>query len=563
MEKEISNSYRLCKGERVNAVYSEQVLKEYKGNPSIEALPPIYSKEEVIRKLSRIPDYNEEERNLEEHYRFHCIQKLFDFFEPLQKHIDIEQRFSRVIRQGYISRNPIGPEYATSLQEGYKLIKNGVYDFDCSTRKSAKASGFTIIGISGIGKSTTLERILSLYPQVIHHIEYKSKNLNLYQIPWLKLDCPFDGSLKGLCINFFHAVDELLGTDYLKKFGVGRNSVDTMLPRMEQISNLHSIGVLIIDEIQHLSLAKSGGSSKMLNFFVTLVNTIGIPVILIGTTKALPILQGEFRQARRGSGQGDLLWDRMKNDGYWKLLMQGMWPLQWTEKESPLTEEIIDTIYDESQGIIDIAVKLYAMAQIKAIVGGKELINPTIIRQTAKESLKLVRPMLEALRSGDKIEISKYQDITPIDFNEIYNESISKISTYSVNKKINEIELIEEYAVLKLAELGIEVNLAKNSVMEAIEANPKNLDKLILVKEAMKIAFEKEQNKLTENINAKVRRSNTKLQEKDLRYIVDIGKKNSCSAYEALNESGYIKDPMSEFIKKGDRNAQFFSESIS
>lgn len=563
MGKEINNSYRLCKGERVNAIYSEQVLKEYKDNPSIEALPPIYSKKEVIRKLSRIPDYNEEERNLEEHYRFHCIQKLFDFFEPLQKHIDIEQRFSRVIRQGYISRSPIGAEYATNLQEGYKLIKNGVYDFEGSARKNTKASGFTIIGISGIGKSTTIERVLSLYPQVIHHTEYKGKALNLFQIPWLKLDCPFDGSLKGLCINFFHAVDELLGTDYLKKFGVGRNSVDTMLPRMEQIANLHSIGVLIIDEIQHLSLAKSGGSSKMLNFFVTLVNTIGIPVILIGTTKALPILQGEFRQARRGSGQGDLLWDRMKNDAYWRLLIQGMWPLQWTKKESPLTDEIIDTIYDESQGIIDLAVKLYAMSQIKAIITGKELISPTIIRQTAKENLRLVRPMIQALRSGNKEEISKYQDITPIDFNEIYNESISKILTSSTMKKANDIEFIEEYAVLKLVELGIDAKIAKISVIEARNANPQNLDKLFLVKEAMKISFEKEQNKLSENIKDAANQSNTKLQENDLRYVVDIGKKNLYSAYEALNKAGYIKDPITEFIKKEDRNAEFFSESIS
>ena len=39
----------------------------------------------------------------------------------------------------------------------------------------------------------------------------------------------------------------------------------------------------------------------MLNFFVTLVNTIGLPVVMIGTTKAMSILQGEFRQARRGA----------------------------------------------------------------------------------------------------------------------------------------------------------------------------------------------------------------------------------------------------------------------
>lgn len=548
----INSTYRLCKGARVNAFYSNQVLKEYRGNPSIEALPPINSKEEVIRKLSRVPDYNEEERELEAHYRFHCIQKLFNFFEPLQKHIDIEQRFSRVIRQGYISRNPIGTEYATSLQNGYKNIQDGVYDFEYSNN-GARASGFTIIGISGIGKSKTIERVLSLYPQVIHHTKYKNQNLNLYQLAWVKLDCPFDGSLKGLCINFFDAVDQLLGTDYLRKFGTGKNTIDMMMPRMEQIANLHSIGVLVIDEIQHLSLAKSGGSSKMLNFFVTLVNTIGIPVILIGTTKALPILQGEFRQARRGSGQGDILWDRMKNDGYWKLLMQGMWGLQWTKKENPMTQELIDTIYDESQGIVDIAVKLYAMSQIKAIATGKEIITSATIRQTAKESFGLVRPMIEALRSGNRDAILQYQDITPLDFDEMVSECISSITSFSKIKDDNDIEIIEEYAVLKLVELGIDSKISKLCVREVIEANAGNMDKLFIVKEAMKIAFEKEQNIPDEGI--RIKRVNTKLDARDLRNIVSIGKKNSMSAYEALRDAGYIKNPIDEFIKRDDEGA--------
>ncbi|MBN1062511.1 ATP-binding protein [Clostridium botulinum] len=68
------------------------------------------------------------------------------------------------------------------------------------------------------------------------------------------------------------------------------------------------MGMLIVDEVQHLSTAKSGGAEKMLNYFVTLINTIGVRVILVGTRKALEILESEFRQARRGSGQGDIIW---------------------------------------------------------------------------------------------------------------------------------------------------------------------------------------------------------------------------------------------------------------
>ena len=35
---------------------------------------------------------------------------------------------------------------------------------------------------------------------------------------------------------------------------------------MGQVVRNSSLGLLIIDEIQHLSMAKSGGSEKMLNF---------------------------------------------------------------------------------------------------------------------------------------------------------------------------------------------------------------------------------------------------------------------------------------------------------
>jgi hypothetical protein len=45
-----------------------------------------------------------------------------------------------------------------------------------------------------------------------------------------------------------------------------RHGVETMLALMAQTANMFALGLLVIDEIQHLSRAKSGGSEKMLNF---------------------------------------------------------------------------------------------------------------------------------------------------------------------------------------------------------------------------------------------------------------------------------------------------------
>ena len=171
---------------------------------------------------------------------------------------------------------------------------------------------------------------------------------------------------------------------------------------MTQLVRQFQIGILVIDEIQHLSEAKGGGSDKMLNFFVTLVNTIGLPVVMIGTTKAMSILQGEFRQARRGSGQGGLIWDRMKNDAVWQVFVKSMWRYQWTKKHVPYSEEMVNMLYDESQRIIDIAVKLYAIVQIEAITSGVDSFSASDIHKVAEKKLGLVKLMLDALRSGDR-----------------------------------------------------------------------------------------------------------------------------------------------------------------
>ncbi|MGA3715912.1 ATP-binding protein, partial [Escherichia coli] len=113
-----------------------------------------------------------------------------------------------------------------------------------------------------------------------------------------------NGSLKEICLNFFRALDRALGSNYERRYGLKRHGIETMLALMSQIANAHALGLLVIDEIQHLSRSRSGGSQEMLNFFVTMVNIIGVPVMLIGTPKAREIFEADLRSARRGAGFG-------------------------------------------------------------------------------------------------------------------------------------------------------------------------------------------------------------------------------------------------------------------
>lgn len=531
--------------EAILAEYKEQLVYEYKGNPLIEALPNILSKDEIASGLAVYPYFDEDERNLPNEIRMHCIQRIFQFFQPAAKHIDLEQRFSRAIRQGYVSRNILSPQYAKDLVEGYEAIVNKNLNFETKTIKT-KASGFTIMGLSGIGKTTAIERVLSLYPQIIIHSQYKGTNLSMHQLSWMRLECPFDGSLKGLCISFFINIDDLLGTNYYQKYGKGsRLSANAMLPIVAQIARTCGLGVLIIDEIQNLSTLKSGGSDKMLNFFVELVNTIGIPVILIGTMKAIPILQKEFRQARRGSGQqGDLIWDKMDNDGVWKIFLKSMFKYQWTRKQAKLTREISNTLYKESQGIADVAVKLFAMSQIYAISSREEIVTVDIIKKVAKDNLKLLKPMLDALESGDIKKIAKYEDLRPVNINDFINEHIGIAKKYEEAKILKNkqrkskqqiITDLKEEAFTKLLMLGIDKVKVKKylkdmQINESISVNS-------IVESVYKKFISESDEKYTE-INKNINHMKKEGDESDLRNIVDNNK--DVSAYEALKSKGYI-----------------------
>lgn len=408
--------FLLFTGQKINAIYSDPEVSKYRGNPLIEALPKILTKLEAAKGLAKFPHYSEDMRNQPGHLRLHYIQDTLEFFTPLTIHIDLEQRISRIIRLGYQARNPILPEFWSNTKRSLDLIDpNGFVSR--SPRSTAKS--MTIIGLSGIGKSTGVEEILLLYPQIINHSSYFNKNLTLRQIVWLKLDCPHDGSIRGLCINFFQAVDDLLGTQYYIRYTKGRQTVDDMIPNMARVASIQSLGILVIDEIQNLSLAKSGGCQKMLNFFVQLINTIGLPVILVGTYKAWSVLSSEFRQIRRGTGQGDLVWDTMKEDETWQTFVKSLWRYQYIQTASPLTPELSHTLYYECQGITDFAAKLYMLAQVRAISTGRERITASIIKSVAKDCLRTARKVLDALKETDGNKRLKLlmdcEDVKPID----------------------------------------------------------------------------------------------------------------------------------------------------
>jgi AAA domain len=401
----------------VKATYIESEIPEYNGNPLIQALPPIMNSDEATVSLSHYPEYNETICHAPNHLRYHQLQNNLRFFSALDINLDLEERFSRLIRIGYTDRNPFSSNVWKKIETRVSNLKTHSRSQYGETKnyKSTAANGFNILGISGIGKSQTVERILQLYPKVIIHNKYENQNFTHIQLVWLKLDCPFDGSIKGLCFSFFQSIDNSIGTRYYELYASKSRTVDEMIPNMVRVAANHFVGVLVIDEIQRLSKAKSGGSKSMLDFFVQLVNIIGVPMVIIGTFNALPVLTGSLSQMRRGSGQGDFVWDRMKFDEQWDLFFEDLWTYQYLRK--PVTQtakpKLSAVLYDESQGITDLAIKIFIFSQEMAIKNGSEKLTASVIRSAAKAKLNLLRPALKALRDKDKRALAQFDDAYP------------------------------------------------------------------------------------------------------------------------------------------------------
>lgn len=513
------------------AEYKEQEIYEYQGNPLIEALPPIYSQEEVIDRLCMYPPYNKEERYLNDHKRVHLISRLLHYFQAIPVHLRIESSMSRLLRTGYTYRNPVSSMYAQSFVDNWSNIQNK--SFDGSIIQTGQT--LSIIGVSGVGKTRTLQRILQTIPQVISHVSYNDKPLNHYQVTYLKIETPFDGSVKTIIYDFMYQVDLLLGSNYFNRYVNSKLSTSQLMPIMAQIAKSINLGMLFLDELQHLKGVKSSSSTQVLNFFTALINTINIPLIMVGTPKAMDVLQSQFRQARRSTNMGNIMWDRFEKDAIWDLFVEGMWKYQWTKEEVPLTDELSSSLYFESQGIADIAIKIYMMVQLRAISSGKEKITAALIKQVAREELKMVQPMLHILKSKDYSKLAKYDDLTLPnieDFMEqeriiVDEKQIMNSLNEGVKRKNEQTKIIDD-AVFRLSMLGFAADIANEVVQNVVLEGNQSKDLHQIVKDAFFILNN------TEN-------SNDEVDVIDLRTIIEQGKKQQLTAYQSLQNAGVIK----------------------
>ncbi|HAF29044.1 MAG TPA: hypothetical protein DCG75_08345 [Bacteroidales bacterium] len=389
------------------AEYEDSLNPFYKGNPLIECLNPLLEFKDFFSLLTSTKPISRTEAlkyTINQRDEFLTLLK-HNFFVPSEKHYSLYRTIYNSLTSGYHLRKPIKKEVNLKLKSSYRNLHTA----SAIVSESTASLSSCLLGISGIGKTTIINKILSLYPGGISH---NLPELDPFvQIPFIKIECPKDSSLKDLCLNFFGKLDALLSTSYQTIYGKKRETVDNMVLAMAKLTISHQIGMIIVDEIQHLTNVRSNSADIMLNFFVNLNNTLQVPIFIVGTPESINLFGKSHRLPRRWSGEGAEKWNKIPFNDEWKFIMEMLFKYQYTEEAIAYDEDWASLFYYHSQGIIDRAIRIFIEAQKRVLFSDLKKLSREIVEKTIKEKLWLEKDAMEAIRSKRKRDLSNYPDL--------------------------------------------------------------------------------------------------------------------------------------------------------
>ncbi|HCM0824544.1 TPA: ATP-binding protein [Vibrio parahaemolyticus] len=381
-----------------SAVYQDAILPEHQGNPIIEALPAKKAWVSVMEEFSNYPEYSEEIADHKDPLvRDEYLNRIEEIRQPLTDYEECFRAVERAIKKGYSSKNPLSP---TTAQYLHYLVDERPEIEPRTGYFQPKGDGLTLIGESGVGKTSMVEQVLGYFPNVIVHDSYKGQPLELgKQVVWIKVDCPSNSSVRDLCEEILSTLDLALDKEKTKPAG----TIGALVRQLEQSIKSSYLGMLVIDEMQNLKFKRTGGENNLLRFLHRLVNKLGVPLFFVANPPFEQSLIKELKAARRAeSGYHHTMSVLARESDSWNAFIDQLWQYQWTNVYTALTDELNDALHSLSVGNIDMASRTYREAQRLIIGSDDERITPATLsagnavacglsRQTAEvERLKAV-----------------------------------------------------------------------------------------------------------------------------------------------------------------------------
>lgn len=393
----------------IPAEYQPTGVSRYDGNPFIEALPEMEpTKDAILKRLRNYPaPPTQQERNLGEMVRTAELGRIKDLVYPFAEYRRAGANLTLGIRESYVARNPL---HEIDLQRRLALA-TGLKETPLPSNWVSSATGQSLIGISGSGKTTFATAFAIPYQVVIEHREYKGKPLLCRQIPWVSLRMSHDATLKSLCLQFFSEVDSILGnTNYTRQAGAVRQIAQMSL-LLAHVANVASLGIIFIDELQNLKAAKGGNAVFVLNLFSEIIERAGVSLVVAATPLVESVIDKNVRNIRKLNSGGESNFDKMRfGDPEYDAFCAKYWEYQFVQNPVRLTDDIKRAWFKASGGNPAFAALAFMLAQRNEI-GGREVIDANAFERAARYSMSSLQPAIAVLLSNDPIKLRHFDDL--------------------------------------------------------------------------------------------------------------------------------------------------------
>ena len=345
----------------------------------IKSLPDMLSGKELTEALKIVPEYAAEICNASVPLRLTALSDLYSIYIPSQMSVEIYSKLYLALLRSVQKKGTklaIQQQYQNHqaiLQQEYSGIIGG-------------SDSFTIIGTSGIGKSSAISRAIHL---ITENRVIEVTNPYCKVIPCIVVQCPFDSSVKGLLLEVLRKVDEVLESTYYQNALRARATTDMLIGSVSQVA-LHHIGLLVVDEIQNVANSKNG--KGLIGALTQLINNSGISICMVGTPECIRFFESAMQLARRSVG---LQYTAMKYDALFQALCKMLFQYQYTQNRVEITDGMMEWLYEHSAGVTSVVVALIHDAQEIAILNGTEVLNMESLNKAYQQRLSLLHGYIE------------------------------------------------------------------------------------------------------------------------------------------------------------------------
>lgn len=400
----------------------------------IKEMPEMKSGEELIRELSVFPDYEDSVRQESQTVRLMRLSDLYRLYIPSNMSTEIYAKLYLALLRSLQKK---GTQAAIKQKyQNYNRIQNQDYRGILGGSDS-----FTIIGTSGIGKSSAISRAIELITEN-RVIEIEEPYVKV--IPCVIVQCPFDSSVKGLLLEILRKVDEELGSSYYKNAVRARATTDMLIGSVSQVA-LNHIGMLIVDEIQNVVNSKNGKS--LIGSLTQLINNSGIAICMVGTPECNPFFEQAMQLARRSVG---LQYQNVPYDAYFESFCRILFEHQYVKNRTEISSAIIEWLYEHSAGILSVVVSLVHDAQEMAILSGKEILDMEMLNQAYNQRLSFlhsyIQPSIPQKKQTSRPKKKNtVNEICSVQGKESESVSISDLAVRAKEENLDMVTLLKEF----------------------------------------------------------------------------------------------------------------------